>query len=200
MNSQQLSQEELTEVLRRAQEIETSSHHMHGGLEEYVAAAEEAGISREATLMALRERLGVPLSLPCEGEMVFAKSGDSHYYIATVTKVEDRLVHCRFMNGSDSKVALGDLREFNLNPGQKLNYQSSGMWWDAEIVRYNSEARSVTLNMWGSEETVPLERVRIRQPSNIELGKSAGIWLSRAAIFLAGSGAGIILMKLLTRG
>jgi hypothetical protein len=199
MQSNQLSQEELTEVLRRAQEIDSASHSI-SGIEEYVTAAEEAGVSREATLLALRERLGVPIALPTVGEMVFAKSSDGHFYTATVQNVGDKLVSVRFMNGSDAKVPIGEIREFALNPGQKLNYHSNGMWWDAEIVRFNSEARSITMNLWGAEETVTLDKVRIRKPTSFELNKSLGLWINRAAIFLAGTGAGMILMKILTRG
>lgn len=199
MNMHQLSPEEHSEVLRRAQEIDNHTHDQVG-VEDYVKAAEEAGISREAVLMALRERLGVPLTMPTVGEMVFAKSADGHYYAATISSIEEKDMKVRFVNGSDSRITTVDLREFNLSPGQKVNYQSSGMWWDAEIVRYNAEGRSVTVNIWGSEETVSLEKIRIRKPTSFELNKSLNAWIARAAIFLSGSGIGIILYRILTKG
>lgn len=199
MAQHELSQAELTEVLRRASEIEAATHSGTGGLEEYVRAAEEAGISREATLYALRERFGFVTDMPSQGEMVFARSADGHHYAASVVSVEGNLAKVRFVNGSEAKVSLVDIRDFGLTPGQKLSAQSSGMWFDSEVIRYNVEARSVTVNMWGSEETLPLEKVRMRKPTMFEQSASAQMWVQRAAIFLAGTGAGMLLLKLITR-
>lgn len=192
-----LTEAELGEVLRRAHQIETATS--SGGFEEYIAAAEEAGISREATLLALRERFGYRTELPTEGEMVFAKSADNCYYAATVVSVEGNLARVKFVSGSEAKISVTDIRDFSLTPGQKLSIQHSGMWFDAEFMRYNAEARSVTMNLWGSEETLSLEKVRLRQPTKFEQSATAKLWVERAALFLGGTGAGFLLFKILTR-
>lgn len=67
----------LGEVVRRAQEIQDQTQLMlepNPDLEQYVKAAEEAGIHRDATMQALRERLSLPVEMFKPGEYVFAKS------------------------------------------------------------------------------------------------------------------------------
>lgn len=191
-----LSDEDLALVLRRAHEIESSGQ---GGIEDYIAAAEEAGISREATMLALKERLGQPMAPPDSGQMVFAKSADGHFYVATVSGTEGALISVRFVNGSDAKVPVADIRDFSVTPGKKLSIHSSGMWFDGEVIRFNPESRSVTMNLWGSEETVNLEKVRLRKPNALELDKNLNLWTNRIGWFVMGSGVGALILWLLTR-
>ncbi|MEQ1821500.1 MAG: hypothetical protein ABL949_03235 [Fimbriimonadaceae bacterium] len=190
-----LEQNELTEILRRAQEIQATPLTVDpiSGYQEYIDAAEEAGISREATLQALRERLGLPVSTPVSGQLVFAKSADGHFYPARIQSAEGHNFKLRFMNGSEATKPMTDLRELSFTPGLKLNYSSpsSGGWWTGDFVRYNQDAQTVTVTCWGHEETVPLDQIRLKatNPSTV----SAQLWIIRASQWLLAGGVGFAL-------
>lgn len=154
------------DLLRRAQEIDEQTRLMLEPYPEYtevIRAAEEVGIARDATLQALRERMSLPVQAFEPGTRVFAKSADGHFYAATLEKIQGRTAHIRFVNGSEHVADMTDLRMFSLTPGQKLMFHSPsyGMWVQAEVVRFNRDSGSVTVNAWYQEETVPLEKVRL---------------------------------------
>ncbi len=186
-----LTQDELNEVLRRAQQIQDVTAQPAPDLEEYVNAAEEAGISREATLQALRERLGYPVDTPLPGNLVFARSADGHFYIGKLERVDGQKATVKFLNGSVVPVTQGDLREITLGPGQKVNYfsPSTAMWLNAPVVRVNMEAMTATVNTWGTEETVPLEKVRLLTTQIGTVARQANVWLG--SVFMA-VGTGVV--------
>ncbi len=163
--SPSFSSNDLTEILARAQEIaaERGESLLHSPeVSELLDAAEEAGLDRESTMMALRERLTQPPAEYEEGDLVFAESTDGHSYPAVLTSPVGRLVEVRFLNGTTVKLPVANIQPFALTPGRKLqfNNQTFGYWTDGEVVRYNEDGRSVTLTYWGKDNTVSLEQVR----------------------------------------
>ena len=196
-----LSSEELTDVIRRAQEIE--AHGTAGGdLEGYVKAAEEAGISREATMQALRERLGYPLAATQSGETVFARSADGHFYAAKVDAVNGQVADVRFLNGATVTLPLSDLRELNLTPGRKISYMSTNMsmWVNGQVSTYNPHALTIEVESWGSKETVSLDKVRLlAQDVFQKVSDTANLWALRFWWLAGGVGLGFLLDRLLFR-
>jgi hypothetical protein len=195
----------LREVIERATEIEVQTQHLAASDEElgqFLKASEEAGISRDATLQALRERLDFKPEAYKEGQLVFARSQDERFHPARIASVDADGATVRYLNGGEARVPMAGLRPFALGPGQRLEYNSPSwaMWVTGEVVRVNLEGGSVTLTTWGVEETVPLERLR-----SPKLGSSAGLKDMSAVVgysivsFLAGGVGGAILMWLLRR-
>lgn len=197
--------ESVGEVLRRAQEIDDQTRLMlepYPECAELIRAAEEAGIARDATLQALRERLSLPVKAFEPGTRVFAKSADGHYYAATLEKIEGRTAHLRFVNGSEHVADLTDVRMFSLTPGQRVSFHSSsyGMWVGGEVVRFNRESGSVTVTAWYQEETVPLEKVRLNKERAAAVAtETMRYWAIGLAGLVAGGALGAIAMWLLGR-
>ncbi len=201
MDRQSLSTEDLSGVLRRAQEIDSGQGHSTD-LEAYVQAAEEAGISREATMQAIRERLGYPVSAAKLGDFVFARSSDGHYYAAKVESTQEKSARVRFMNGAEVEMPLSDLREFKLMPGEKLNYLSpaAGFWANGTVSTYNPDARVVVIESWGTTESVALDKVRLlAQNAGRGLGAKANEWMIRLWWLGGGIGIGVLIDRLLHR-
>jgi hypothetical protein len=197
-----LSQEEMGEVLRRAQEIERQPLLLAGEpseLEQFVQAAEEAGISREATLQALRERLSPPVDQLAEGMLVFAKTERGHFYVGRVLGAEGLTARLMFLSGGEGTVDVRDIRPFSMTPGRHFEAFVWGWWYRVELVRYNHESKAVTVNCWGSEATVPLEKVRLAA----ERKPRRHAWPTWATTFAAGvatgTGIGAALLYWLTR-
>lgn len=200
-----LNDEELRDVLARAQEISLEQSYVlrEDEVAQYVDAAAEAGIPRDATLQALRERLALIHPHLSEGQLVFAKSGDGRFHAARLVKVETNSATVRFVSGGESVLKLDELRAFSLTPGSKLQHYSSlyGSWITAQVTRFNAEANSVTLSTWGTEETVPLDKVRLPvrhdEADFTDQAYRAGVWLVGG---LAGGGAiGALVTWLLMR-
>lgn len=195
----------LGEVVRRAQEIQDQTQLMlepNPDLEQYVKAAEEAGIHRDATMQALRERLSLPVEMFKPGEYVFAKSADGFYYTALLMAIEGRKAKVEFLTGSEHYCDASDLRLFSLTPGQKISYFSkgSGMWWEGQLTKFNRDKKTVTVTNWGDSETVALEKVRLpRDVQVLPMTYRVRLWAVGIASALSGGIVGAILLKLLTR-
>lgn len=196
---------EMEEVLKRAQEIHDQTKHLavtEDEVEGFVKAAEEAGLSRDATLQALRERLGYGEDAFEPGANVFAKSTDGHYYIAKVVSKSGTRATVRFCTGGEDTVSTIDLRAFSMVPGRKLQYfsPSSSWWWDADVVRVNVEGGSITVRCWGMEETVPFEKVRLpKEHKPLTSSERASLWMVGVSAALTGGAAGALLTYFLTR-
>lgn len=169
---------------------------------ELIRAAEEAGIARDATLQALRERMSLPAEAFEPGTKVFARSADGHFYAATLEKVEGRTAKLRFVNGSEHMLDVTDLRMFSLTPGQKIWFHSPSymVWVQGEVVRFNRDSGSVTLTAWYQEETVPLEKIRLAKdrialPNRDKLQ----LWGIGIACAVTGGLAGAVITLLLRR-
>ena len=81
-----LTDDELREVLSRAEEIERGDRKGAAVDAEFNAVVEagvSVGLARVAMEQALRERGVVPMAPPSPGEMAFALSADGNYYAAT---------------------------------------------------------------------------------------------------------------------
>lgn len=196
-----LEPEILSDVLRRAQEIQSSQALHHDELEEYLVAAEEAGISREATQQALRERLGFPTHVPAPGEYVFARSADRHFYMAKLEAVNGQSASVKFLNGGHATVSLTDLRDIALSPGQRLNYfsPSMNMWVTQPVVRYNRDTLTVSFNYWGTEETVSVEKVRLLNNTPLSISDQAKLKAGMIWSALGGGVVGLVIGLLLRR-
>ena len=197
-----MEQWEIQEVLKRASEID-NGHTLEtdAEIEALVSAAEESGISRDAVLQALHERLQGPLKAFTPGDLVFARSHDGRHYVATLLSAEGASVKVRFLNGADSLANAGEMRMFSLPPGMKVEYlsPSSGIWFTAPVVRYSQEARLVTVNAWGNEENVSIDKVRLPRASGPSRFSSAQVLAYSVASALAGTALGVLIMKLLHR-
>jgi len=198
-----LDDDSLAEVIRRAHEISAQTELMfepHPEIEQYVRAAEEAGISRDATMQALRERLDLPIAAFQPGEYVFALSNDERYYVAKVLQIEGRQARIRFLSGTDHTCDAGNLRLFSLTPGQRVQYNSAvhHIWVTGKIEGFNRDANSVTAHWGGVSETLTLDKLRLPQEGR---ASSTGIplWAVGVASALGGGVVGAILMRLLIR-
>lgn len=200
-----MSESRLGEVLARAQEIDGQTRHMEitqSEIETFVTAAEESGLSRDAVMQALRERLGYAPDAFQEGELVFAKSEDGHFYAARISDLEGKVAKVRFLNGGFGMVAIGDLRLFSLAPGQSVQYDSPAMytWVTARVQSVNLEGGSVRFNMWGTPETVPLEKVRLAQErTSASVAQTTKYWTIGLSSLLTGTALGGAITWWLTR-
>jgi hypothetical protein len=164
-----LSDEELAAVVQRAHEIGSLQGRLdesRRGLEEYVKVAEEMGVPREAMMQALSERFSF-LDREIEtGTLVFAKSSDGRAYAAKVVSAGEDSVHVRFLNGGEARVGRHELQEASFSPGAQYEYHSPSymMYLKSAVVRFDRDAMTVTFNYWGTEETVPLSKVRTARP------------------------------------
>ncbi|HMS57063.1 MAG TPA: hypothetical protein PKA27_16855 [Fimbriimonadaceae bacterium] len=196
---------ELQEVLKRAQEIERSAGLAFASpseVESFVSAATEAGISKEAVLQALQERLGVPHDGFKVGETVFAKGADKHFYAATILEIDEKWAKVQFANGSEHRCSILDLRSFSLVPGQSISYFAKDymIWMNGPVGSYDPVGKVITINEWGTEQKVPLEKIRIvdkkAAPSKITVAQAWAIALLSGSF---GAVAGAILMRILMR-
>ena len=126
-----LTDDELRDVLQRAEEIQHASRsedEMHAELEAVIGAAEEVGLARSAVERALRERLNL-VRTPNVGALVFAKSADGKFYVAEVLSISPDGVRVRFLRGSEHVVAHDELRPASFIPGERV--VCDWPWWGA---------------------------------------------------------------------
>jgi len=163
---QHFSEEELRETFQRAREITEQSRDLaapEAQYEDYLKAAEELGIPREATLQALRERLLISGEAFTEGHIVFAPSVDGFWYPATLLTLNEHTVTVRFLSGAEHTCARSDLRPLSLLPGRKLEADIPNWgWFGVTVDKHNEEKGKVTVRDWADEKyTVPLAKIRL---------------------------------------
>ena len=158
-----LTDDELRDVLARAEEIQRTSRHgheMHAELEAVIGAAEEVGLTRPAVERALRERLNLPAALPAPGTLAFATSADGNAYVSEVLSISADSARVRFLRGSEHLVTPDQLRPCSLIPGARV--VCSWPWWGpwtCTVVGYDAASQSVELSDgWGSTHTCSLGR------------------------------------------
>lgn len=197
----ELQQNEIQEILERAQEIsEESQALIDSDLRAYIDAAEEAGVPRDAALQAFREKLAGSIEQYQEGKLVFATAGDGWYNIARLVELRGSHAQVHFLSGGEANVAITDLRPFSVAPGHKLHFLYYGMWSEADVVSINRENMTVLMNYWGTKEEVPLGQVRLKDRRNAKpMAEQAKMWLYGAAMFLGGTAVGAVVMKILSR-
>ena len=200
-----MDDQELQTVLRRAQEIDSRQGLLlrtQEDVDSFVSAAEETGISREAVLQALQERMRLPMEEYEPGSFVFAKAADGKFHVATLLRSDSGSARVRFLSGAEHSCGVYDLRVFSLTPGQRVEFfsPSMSMWSSGAVNGSNMDARTITVSHWGTEETISFEKIRIRdeQPtvSNLDQGKA---WMIGIVSGLVGTGLGALLMTLLSR-
>lgn len=198
-----MEQEKLNQVLRRAQEISEQSSLMfepHPEIEQYVKAAEEVGISRDATMQALRERLDLPSRAFKVGEMVFARSKDGRYYVAKVIEVDGSRIKVQFLSGSDHECHVTDLRLFSLTPGQRVQYHSPThqIWVTGRLEGYDRDILAVRVYWGGVTESLTLDNIRIPDEDS-KPNFEVPYWAVAAASALGGGVIGALVMRFLMR-
>ena len=196
-----LSDEELAAVVQRAHDIHTLQGRIgeeRRGLDEYVKVAEEMGVPREAMMQALNERFAF-LDREIEtGQIVFAKSEDGRAYAAKVVSSGEDSVQVRYLNGGEARVGRHELQEATFSPGTVYEYHSPSymMYLKSQVVRYDRDSMTVTFNYWGTEETVPLSKVRVPRPRT---GPGVPPWVYTVVAALGSGVIGAAVMWLVMR-
>jgi hypothetical protein len=198
-----LSDDELRDVLTRAEEIQRSSRSvdtMQSEIEAVIGAGEAVGLERAAIERALRERFDVTSTPPSAGSLVFAQSADGKYYVAEVVSVSTNDVRVRYLRGSEHTVTPEQLRPAAFLPGEKL--VANWPWWGpwtCTVVSYDAARQKVKVtDGWGYIKSFPISEVwqTARKPWSGRL-RIAVTWLS-VGIGL-GAAAGATLVGLLFR-
>ena len=160
-----LSDDDLRDVLARAEEIQKNSRnadYMRAEMEAVIEAGEAVGLTRPAVERALRERLEVGMIAPPDiGSLVFAKSADGKYYVAEVLAVQGEAVRVRFLRGSQHNVPLDQVRPASFLPGERVvvNWPWWGPW-TCTVISYDAEKDKVKLSDgWGESKSFRISEV-----------------------------------------
>jgi len=196
----QLSDDELRDVLTRAEEIQRSSRtadSMQAEIEAVIGAGEAVGLARPALERALRERLELmPMSPPTPGSLVFAQSADGKFYVAEVISVASDSARVRFMRGSEHTVTPEQMRPCSFLPGERVvvNWPWWGPW-TCTVVSFDADKRKVKLyDGWGETRAFPIAEVW-------QAGKKAaksGRWRVYLTTLSAGAGIGALIGSAIT--
>ena len=179
-----LSDDELRDVLTRAEEIQRSSRSvdtMQSEIEAVIGAGEAVGLDRTAIERAIRERFDVAASAPKPGSLVFAQSADGKYYVAEVVSVSSNDVRVRYVRGSEHTVTPDELRPAAFLPGEKV--VANWPWWGpwtCTVISYDAARQKVKLtDGWGYTKTFPISEVwqSGRKPWSGRM-RIAATWLS----------------------
>jgi hypothetical protein len=192
-----LSDDELRDVLTRAEEIQRSSRSvdtMQSEIEAVIGAGEAVGLERVAIERALRERFDVAVAPPTPGSLVFAQSADGKYYVAEVVSASLDSARVRFLRGSEHTVTLDQVRPCAFLPGEKVvvNWPWWGPWTCA-VISYDAAKEKVKLtDGWGYTKSFPISEVwqSSRKPWSGRL-RIAVTWLSVGIALGAAAGATI---------
>lgn len=197
-----LTDDELRDVLARAEEIERASlrgDQIHAELEDVIGAAEEMGLPRRAVELAIRERLDLSASPPAVGSLAFARSSDGKFYVAEVLSDSADGYGVRFLRGSEHTVAPDQLRQCSLIPGERVT--CNWPWWGpwtCTVVSYDAAKRRVKLSDgWGETRTFPLSELWIApaRKTGSAVGARRRVYLTLMA---AGAGVGAIVGSIIT--
>jgi hypothetical protein len=193
-----LTDDELRDVLARAEEIQRHTLQPESDLDALLGAAEEAGFARPAIELALRERFNFLTAAPEPGSLVFARSADGKFYVAEVLSSSAEAVRVRFLRGSEHVATLDQLQPCSFNPGQRVTCE----WphWGAytcSVVRYDASQQTVTLSDgWSSPKTFPIAEVWLEPPRRRDPARAG-----RKAIYAAlgaGASVGAVIGSLIT--
>lgn len=187
-----LTDEELHDVLARAEEIQRASRHadeVSAELEVVIGAASEVGIARAAVEQALRERTDLSVTPPEVGTLAFARSADGKFYVAEVLSISTDGVRVRFLKGSEHLVTLDQLRRCSFIPGERVvcNWPWWGPW-TCTVVSYDKAKQRLKLSDgWGDTKVFPVSEVWIAPPKKADAGTAR----TRLFVALIGAGAGL---------
>lgn len=159
-----LTDDELRDVLARAEEIQHASRHgpaWNAEIAAVISAAEEVGLSRRAVELALSERLNLPAAPPSVGSLAWARSKDDKFYVAEVLAIVDEGARVRFLGGSEYRLPLDQLRPCAFVPGERV--VCDWPWWGpwtCTVVSYDPSEERVKLNDgWGYTKEFPVSEV-----------------------------------------
>ena len=188
-----LSDDELRDVLTRAEEIQRGSRTadtMQAEFEAVIGAGEAVGLTRVAVERALRERVDLATP-PSPGTRVFAKSTDGKFYVADVLAVDGHSVKVQFLRGSEHTVTPEQLRPCSLLPGEKV-FVNWPWWgpWKCTIISYDAAKQKVKLSDgWADAKSFRVAEIWQNDRKVVSPGKAAlyAKWLG------IGAGAGAAL-------
>ncbi len=193
-----LTDEELREVLTRAEDIERGDRQGAAVDAEFSAVVEAGvavGLAKSAMEQALRERGVVPMAPPSPGAMAFALSADGNYYPASVSSVDARGVRVQFLRGTEHTVAVHEVLPFALIPGQRVTV--TWPWWGpwtCTVVSYDSARQRVKLSDgWGETRVFPVAEVW-------QAPRKSAVVTSRARVYITLLGAGAAIGALVGAG
>lgn len=195
-----LSDEELKNVLARAEEIERATRRgdeWNAELKAVISAAEEVGLSRQAVERALAERQLIPAPPPSAGSLAWARSADGRYYVAEVLGIDDDGARVRFLSGGEHRLAREEVRSCAFIPGERVTVDWP-MWgkWTCSVVSYDAARRKVTVSDgWGETKAFPIDEVWQTDPTAPKPAR----WRVRATLLTAGATAGAVLSYVLMR-
>ena len=198
-----LSDDELRDVLTRAEEIERGSRTadmMQAEFEAVIGAGEAVGLSRVAVERALRERVELVPAAPTAGTRVYAQSADGKFYVAQVLSADGHAVRVQFLRGSEHTVAPEHLRPCSLLPGERVmvNWPWWGPW-KCTVVSFDATKQKVKLSDgWGDTKSFSI--AEIWQNDRTVIGAKSLLyakWLGIGAT--AGAAIGAIATWLLLR-
>ena len=188
----QLTDDELRDVLARAEEIQRASlrgDELNAELEAVVGAAGEVGIARHAVERALRERVDIFATPPAVGTQVFAKSADGKFYVADVLSVADEGIGVRFLRGSEHLVAHDQVKPCVFIPGERV--MCNWPWWGpwtCTVVAYDAAKQRLRLDdRSGTTKTFPVSEVWL-PPAR----KADGGARTRVYVTLLAAGAAVV--------
>ncbi|MBW7926696.1 MAG: hypothetical protein H3C58_01125 [Fimbriimonadaceae bacterium] len=172
MTLEHLSPEQAREVLARAEEIQRrmDAGEVHTvGTDALLAAAEEAGLSREAIEQALAEVAPQPTQQVAPGQLVFALSADKKYYPAEVLATGPREVRVRFMSGGEHALVPEQVRPARFLPGEKITCPLPFWgWWACKVVKFDHKEMQVTVTDDWNTFTFDVSKVRLDPPKDQE--------------------------------
>jgi hypothetical protein len=186
-----LTDDELRDVLQRAEEIQRTSRHgddVRAELEAVIGAGEAVGLQRSAIERALRERLDIA-PMPDVGALAWAKSADGKYYVAEVMSISADTVRVRFLRGSEHVVAYDEVRSCSFIPGERVAvYWPWWGPWTCKVLAYDASKQRVKVDDgWGSTKTFPVAEVWQAAPRRLEVRNPR----TRMYVTLLGAGGGI---------
>ena len=195
-----LTDDELNDVLQRAEEIQRttrSANLLQGEIDAVIEAGEGIGLTRAAVERALRERLHFAPA-PAVGDRVFAKSADGKFHIANVVSISGDDIRVSFVRGGEQVVSTDEVKPGSFVPGQRVMYHWP--WWGPwswEVVSYHAPTQFLMLSdRWGSTTTCRAEDVWLepkKQTNPLTSRKRAYATLVGLSV-----GAGAILGSLIT--
>lgn len=193
-----MREDEMSGLLRRASEISDESEALllaDPELAIIARSAEEAGLPREAVLLALRERLAEKSNLFNSGEIVLAESTDGIFYPAIIKEIDGLTTKVRFFQGGEAHLQIQSLQPFSAMPGSRFQFfaPTLGTWTKGNLIRFQDDTRTATFECWGSEYTVPLDKVRLKP----KVSKSEQLEISRQTVIALIIVATIVLMMLI---
>jgi hypothetical protein len=186
-----LSDEELRDVLARAEEIQRtdrSGDEWNAEVAAVVGAAEEVGLSRQAVERALNERLKLFAAPPVAGTLVWAQSADGKFYVAEVVSTSNEGARVRYLRGAEHQVTIDQLRPCAFIPGERVTCHWP-WWgpWTCTVMSYDRAKQRVKLSDgWGDSKNFSVSEVWLAPP---KARSAAG--RTRVYLTLMGVGASI---------